>query len=85
MLYITGAMLAGEFCEIRCNNVHAGRFVAIYFDHPGILTVCEFQVFGGKFSEAIFSNVLSANLWRAYYHLKLLYRFYMQFGLDSFN
>ena len=23
--------------------------MAIYFDHPGTLTVCEFQVFGGKF------------------------------------
>ena len=55
---MTGAMLAGQFREIRCNNVHAGRFVAIYFDHPGTLTVCELQVFGGGFSKAIYTNIL---------------------------
>ena len=58
---MTGAMLAGEFREIKCKSVHAGRFVAIYFDHPGTLTVCELQVFGGKASEEIHSNVLHKN------------------------
>ena len=48
MLYMTGALSAGEFRDIQCHNVHVGRFVAIYFDHPGTLTICEFQVFGGK-------------------------------------
>ena len=46
---MAGAVSAGWFLEIMCNNFHAGRFVAVYFDHPGILTVCEFQVFGGRF------------------------------------
>ena len=48
LLKMTGAFLAGEFRDIKCQNIHAGRFVAIYFDHPGTLTVCEFEVFGGK-------------------------------------
>ena len=44
-----GALTAGEFRDIRCVNIHTGRFVAIYFGHSGTLTVCEFEVFGGKF------------------------------------
>ena len=46
---MTGALSADEFRNIECHNVHTGRFVAIYFDHPGRLTVCEFEVFAGKF------------------------------------
>ena len=46
---MTGSLSADGLQEIRCQNAHAGRFAAIYFDHPGTLTVCEFQVFGGKF------------------------------------
>ena len=49
MLHITGALSAGEFRHIQCHNVHVGRFVAIYFGHHGRLSVCEFEVFGGKF------------------------------------
>ena len=49
LLYITGTLSAGEFRNIECDNVHTGRFVAIYFNHSGALTVCEFEVFGGKF------------------------------------
>ena len=48
ILYITGTLSADEFRYIDCYPVHMGRFVAIYFDHPGNLTVCEFEVFKGK-------------------------------------
>ena len=44
---------AGEFRDIECRNFHVGKFVAIYFDHPGILTVCEFQVYGSKFPSGL--------------------------------
>ena len=54
---MTGALLAGEFRDIKCQNFHAGRFVAIFFDHPGTLTVCEFEVFGGKFPSILSENV----------------------------
>ena len=46
---MTGTVVADEIQEIRCDNIYSGRFVAIYFNHPGTLTVCEFRVFGGKF------------------------------------
>ena len=46
---MTGMIGADDLHKIRCNIVHTGRFVSIFFDHPGALTVCEFQVFGGKF------------------------------------
>ena len=45
---MTDALGAGEFRTIRCANSHVGRFVAIYFDHPGILTVCELEIYGGE-------------------------------------
>ena len=51
---MTGALLAAELRGIRCQNIHTGRFVAIFFDHPGTLTVCEFEVFGGKFPSTFF-------------------------------
>ena len=54
---MTGALLPGKLREIRCQNVHAGRFVAIFFDHPGSLTVCEFEVYGGKFPTVLSENI----------------------------
>ena len=47
---IIGAVPNGKFQTIQCHHIHTGRFVAIYFGHPGILTVCEFEVYGGRFS-----------------------------------
>ena len=62
LLYMAGTLLANEFRDIRCNNVHVGRFVAIYFGHPGTLTVCEFEVFGRKFPSALCKNFLHVSL-----------------------
>ena len=45
---MTGALSAGEFRYIEYQNYRVGRFVAIYFDHPGVLTVCEFEVSGWR-------------------------------------
>ena len=44
-------MGAGDFKKIQCKKgrYNMGRFVAIYFGHPGTLTVCEFEVYGGRF------------------------------------
>ena len=42
------ALSAGEFQDIQCTGDQVGRFVAIYLDHPGYLTVCEFEVYGSK-------------------------------------
>ena len=49
-LLITGEVGQGEFRTVVCDNNHIGRFVVIYFDHPGTLTVCEFEVYSGMFS-----------------------------------
>ena len=59
---MTGALEDGEFRDIKCNSVHVGRFVAIYFDHIGTLTVCEFQVFGSKLLSELSLNVLHGKL-----------------------
>ena len=53
---MAGALSAGEFRYIECRNYRVGRFVAIYFDHPGVLTVCEFEVYGGRFPSRFFSQ-----------------------------
>ena len=47
--FIIGAVVAGAFKTIQCDSYFQGRYVAIYFGHPGVLTVCEFQVYGGRF------------------------------------
>ena len=49
LLFIIGAVGAGMFKTIQCSQFHMGRYVAIYFGHPGVLTVCEFEVYGGRF------------------------------------
>ena len=51
LFLITGSVGDGEFITVKwANDVgHTGRFVAIYFDHPGTLSVCEFEVYGGRF------------------------------------
>ena len=46
---MAGALSAGEFRYFECRIYRVGRFVAIYFDHPGVLTVCEFEMYGGRF------------------------------------
>ena len=52
-MFIIGALGPGEFRTIQCNGFHTGRFVAIYFDHDGTLTVCESEVYGGMFSSGL--------------------------------
>ncbi len=34
---------------IQCSEIHGGRFVSIFLDHDGILTLCEVKVFGCEF------------------------------------
>ena len=46
---MAGALSVGEFHYIECQNYRVGRFIAIYFDHPGVLTVCEFEVSNNDF------------------------------------
>ena len=48
--FIIDAVGGGRFKTIQCDHYYTGRYVAIYFGHPGVLTVCEFEVYGGKFS-----------------------------------
>ena len=60
-LQITGALSAGELRYIECRNVHVGRFVAVYFDHPGVLSVCELEVYGGRLPKGICQNIISMN------------------------
>ena len=48
LCFIIGALNPGQLKTIDCIKHPFGRYVAIYFDHPGILTVCEFEVYGGK-------------------------------------
>ena len=45
---VIDSLSAAEFRDVQCDSHHVGRFAAIYFDHPGILTVCELEVYGGK-------------------------------------
>ena len=49
IIFIIGTVGSGVFQIVQCNQYYKGRYVAIYFDHPGVLTVCEFEVYGGKF------------------------------------
>ena len=61
-MLLAGTLSAGEFRDIQCHNVHVGRFAAIHFDHPGTLTVCEFEVFGGKFpSRCLPDDLMNSN------------------------
>ena len=46
-------MFSGQFGNdvtrnIECSEVYSGRFLAIYLNNTGILTLCEVQVFGCK-------------------------------------
>ena len=47
---ILGKLEDGETCNIQCSEVHSRRFLSIYLDHNGILSLCEVQVFGCKWS-----------------------------------
>ena len=47
--FIIGAVGAGKLLTVTCDHFYTGRYVAIYFGHPGTLTVCEFEVYGGRF------------------------------------
>ena len=48
--FIIGPVADGKFKTIQCHHYYKGRFVAIYKDYGGVLTVCEFEVYGGRFS-----------------------------------
>ena len=52
--HVPGKLSAGETRTIGCSEVHHGRYLSIFFDHPGILTLCEVEVFGSKFSSRVF-------------------------------
>ena len=45
---LLGQLGDGETRNIKCSEIHSGRFVSIYLDHDGILTLCEVQVFRCK-------------------------------------
>ena len=46
--HFIGQLGDGETRNIECSEIHSGRFLAVYLDHNGILTLCEVQVFGCK-------------------------------------
>ena len=50
LLFFLGQLGNSETRNIQCSEVHSGRFLSIYLDHDGILTLCEVQVFGCKWS-----------------------------------
>ena len=64
--------------EIRCNSIHTGRYISIYFDHPGVLIVCEFEVYGGKLR---YSSPLEAMWTIILNHVGI----YIKLALDSVN
>ena len=43
-----GKLEAGESRNILCSRVHVGRFLSIYLDHDGILSLAEVEVFECK-------------------------------------
>ena len=47
--YWTGKLADGATRNVPCTEIHSGRFLSIYLDHPGILALCEVQVLSGKF------------------------------------
>ena len=46
--HVPGKLNAGETRTIGCSEVHRGRYLSIFFDHPGILTLCEVEIFASK-------------------------------------
>ena len=50
LLFFLGQLGNSETRNIQCSEVHSGRFLSIYLDHDGILTLCEVQVFGCTWS-----------------------------------
>ena len=43
-----GQLGAGETRNIQCSEIHSGRFLSIYINDYGRLSLCEVQVFGCK-------------------------------------
>ena len=52
-----GQLAPGERRNILCSKVHSGRFVSIYLDHNGILSLCEVEVFKCKWSNINFPRL----------------------------
>ena len=50
VVFVIGEVGSGKLKTIQCDHYYKGRYVRIMFDHPGVLTVCEFEVYGGRFS-----------------------------------
>ena len=49
-LMFAGQLGLEETRNIRCSQVHSGRYVSVYMEHSGFLTLCEVQVFGSMSS-----------------------------------
>ena len=64
--YISESLGSSEKRHIDCNNPVQGRFVAIYFTRPAILTLCEVEVYGrkvsGKYTRSLWGTVIISNV-----------------------
>ena len=56
--YFSSDRFGTETRNLPCAEVHSGRFLSIYLDHNGILSLCEVQVFGCKWSQINLSNFI---------------------------
>ena len=52
--FILGALRDGEFRGVLCDKFYTGRYVAIYMPQGGILSVCEFEVYAGRYPWGLF-------------------------------
>ena len=48
-----GQLGSGETRNIQCSETHSGRFLAIYINDYGRLSLCEVQVFGCKLRTSV--------------------------------
>ncbi len=55
---VEGPLGDGETRVLHCNQVTTGRFVSIYLNQVGYLTLCEVEVYAG-------GNVMQMNLWKS--------------------
>ena len=46
---LTGVLSPDEFRTFTCREVHVARYVAIQLSGKRYLTLCEVEVYGGKF------------------------------------
>ncbi len=55
--YVEGSLGDGETRVLHCSQVTTGRFVSIYLNHVGYLTLCEVEVYAG-------GKIVQMNLWK---------------------